>query len=109
MATVEPQAERIRRLAPDAIRMGMQAATREITLRFRGLEFARWRLGEMWFGLGDHQQLLTPERWPALEALIRQMGIHRHPLASDTKAPALPRATGNVGSETLISADPGKD
>jgi hypothetical protein len=25
----------------------------EVTLRFRGLEFASWRQGEMWFGLGN--------------------------------------------------------
>ena len=46
LATVEPEAERIRRLAPEAIRMGVAAATREVTLRFRGLEFARWRNGD---------------------------------------------------------------
>jgi hypothetical protein len=54
-----PVAERIQRLAPDAVRIGVAAATQEVTLRFRGLEFARWRLGEMWYGLSDHQVALT--------------------------------------------------
>ncbi len=105
LATVQPEAERIRRLAPDAIHMGVSAATREVTLRFRGLEFARWRLGEMWFGLGDHQELLTPERWPTLENLVRQMETHRHPLASDTRH-RLYRAQPERWLETLVAADP---
>ena len=105
LATVQPEAERIRRLAPDAIQMGVSAATREVTLRFRGLEFARWRLREMWFGLGDHQQLLTPERWPALETLVRQLETHRHPLASDTSH-RFYRAQPERWLETMVAADP---
>jgi len=46
-----PLAERIQRLAPEAIRVGVAAATREVTLRFSRWEFARWRLGAMWYGL----------------------------------------------------------
>ena len=107
LATVLAEAERIRRLAPEAIRMGVAAATREVTLRFRGLEFARWRLGAMWFGLGDHQELLTPERWPALETLVRQMETHRHPLASDTKH-RLYRAQPERWLETMVAADPAR-
>jgi hypothetical protein len=105
LATALPEAERIQRLAPEAIRMEVAAATREVTLRFRGLEFARWRLGAMWFGLGDHEELLTPERWLALETLIRQMETHRHPLASDTKH-RLYRAQPERWLETMVAADP---
>ena len=107
LAVVLPEAERIRRLAPEAIRMGVAAATQEVTLRFRGLEFARWRLGAMWFGLGDHQELLTPERWPALETLVRQMETHRHPLASDTKHRFF-RAQPERWLETMVAADPAR-
>ena len=107
LATVQPEAERIRRLAPEAIRVGVAAATREVTLRFRGLEFARWRLGAMWFGLGDHQEMLTPERWPALETLVRQMEAHRHPLASDTKHRFF-RAQPERWLETMVAAEPGR-
>jgi len=107
IATVQPEADRIRLLAPDAIKVGVSAATREVTLRFRGLEFARWRMGEMWFGLGDHQQLLTPERWPALETLVRQLEIHRHPLASDTKHRYF-RAQPERWLETMVVADPAR-
>src|ERR1700676_5495341 len=85
IAAAMPIAERIQRLAPDAIRVGVAPASQDVTLRFRGLEIARWRMGAMWYGLGDHQDVLTPGKWSALEALIRQLETHRHPLASDTK------------------------
>jgi hypothetical protein len=102
-----PLAERIQRLAPEAIRVGVAAATQEVTLRFRGLEFARWRLGAMWYGLGDRQDPLTPDKWPALEALVRQLETHRHPLASDTKH-RLYRAQPERWLETTVAADPAR-
>ncbi len=105
IAAAMPLAERIRRLAPDAIRIGVASATQEVTLRFRGLEFARWRMGAMWFGLGDHQRVLTPEKWGALEALVRQLETHRHPLVSDTKH-RLYRAQPERWLETMVVADP---
>jgi hypothetical protein len=107
LAVALPQAERIRRLASEAIHVGVAAATQEVTLRFRGLEFARWRIDAMWFGLGDRQELLTPERWPALEKLVRQMETHRHPLASDTKH-RLYRAHPERWLETPVASDPGR-
>ncbi len=107
IAAAMPLAERIRRLAPEAIRVGVAPATQEVTLRFRGLEFARWRLGAMWYGLGDHQDPLSPEKWPALEALVRQLETHRHPLASDTKH-RLYRAQPERWLETMVAADPAR-
>jgi hypothetical protein len=105
LATVLPEAERVRRLAPDAIQVGVAAPMQDVTLRFRGLEFARWRQGVMWFGLGDHQEMLTPESWPALEKLVSQLVTYRHPLASDTKH-RLYRAQAERWLETLVAADP---
>ncbi len=102
-----PMVERIQRLAPAAIRVGVVAATQEVTLRFHGLEFARWHLGEMWYGLSDHQQVLTPGRWPALEALVRQLTAHRQPLASDTRH-RLYRAQPERWLETMVAADPAR-
>jgi hypothetical protein len=107
IAAAMPLAERIRRLAPEAIRVGVAPATQEVTLRFRGLEFARWRLGAMWYGLGDRQDPLTPDKWPALEALVRQLEMHRHPLASDTKQ-RLYRAQPERWLETMVAADPAR-
>src|SRR6202158_3354968 len=100
-----PEVERIRRLAPDAIRVAVAALTQEVTLRFRGLEFARWRQGMVWFGLGDHKEILTPDRWPALEKLVYQLETYRHPLATDTKH-RLYRAQPERWLETMVASDP---
>ncbi len=107
IAAAMPMAERIRRLAPDAIRVGVAPASQDVTLRFRGLEFARWRQGEMWYGLGDRQDILTVGKWPALETLVRQLETHRHPLALDTKH-RLYRAQPERWLETMVAADPGR-
>ena len=107
IAAAMPQAERIRHLAPEAICIGVAPASQEVTLRFRGLEFARWRQGEMWFGLSDRQQVLAPERWPQLEALVRQLATYRHALASDTKH-RLYRGQPERWLETMVSADPAR-
>jgi hypothetical protein len=102
-----PVAERIRRLAPDAIRLGVVAGSQDVTLRFRGLEFARWRTGAMWYGLGDRQNVLTPEKWRSLETLVRQLETNRHPLAAETKH-RLYRGQPERWLETLVAADPGR-
>ena len=107
IAAAMPVAERIQRMAPEAIRVGVAPATQEVTLRFRGLEFARWRLGGMWYGLGDRQDALTPDKWPDLEALVRQLETHRHPLASDVKN-RLYRAQPERWLETMVAADPAR-
>jgi hypothetical protein len=107
IAAAMPFADRIRALAPEAIRVGVAPATQDVTLRFRGIEFARRRLGEMWFGLGDRQDILTPAKWSALEALVRQLDTHRHPLAPDTKH-RLYRAQPERWLETLVAADPAR-
>jgi hypothetical protein len=107
IAAVLPEAERIRQLAPDAIRVSVAAPAQEVTLRFIGMEFARWRQGEMWFGLGDHQELLTPGKWAALEKLVHQLKIYRHSLATDTKH-RLYRAQPERWLETLAAADPSR-
>jgi hypothetical protein len=105
IAAAMPMAERIRRLDPDAIRLGMVAGSQGVTLRFRGLEFARWHMGAMWYGLGDHQNVLTPEKWPNLEGLVRQLKSNRHPLALDTKH-RLYRGQPERWLETMVSSDP---
>lgn len=107
IAAAMPLAERIRRLAPHAIRVGVAPATQDVTLRFRGLEFARWRLGTMSFGLGERRDVLTPEKWPALEAVVRQLETFRDPLASDMKH-RLYRAQPERWLETLIADEPGR-
>ncbi len=100
-----PETERITRLAPDAICVGLAAGTEDVSMRFRGLEFARWKQGATWFGLGDRQEMLTAEKWPALEKLVRELETHRHPLASDTHQ-RLYRAQPERWLETMVAADP---
>ena len=100
-----PEVERIRRLVPEAIRVAVAAPTQEVALRFRGLEFARWQQGLLWFGLGEHQEILTPEKWPALEKLVHQLQTYRHPLATDTKH-RFYRAQPERWLETMVAADP---
>ncbi len=53
------------------------------------------------------RSVLTPEKWPALEALVRQLETHRHPLASDTKH-RLYRAQPERWLETMVAADPAR-
>ena len=107
LASASPETERIRGLAPDAICTGIAAGTKDVTLRFRGLEFARWKSGAAWFGLSDHQELLTPEKWPALKKLVAQLQTHRHPLATDTRH-RLYRAQPERWLETMVAADPAR-
>jgi hypothetical protein len=102
-----PEVERIRCLAPEAICVAVAAPTHDVTMRFRGLEFACWRQGTMWFGLGDHQEVLTPARWPALQKLVHQLETCRHPLATDTKH-GLYRAQPERWLETMVAVDPGR-
>jgi len=104
LATAQPEAERIRSLAPDDITVTITAATQEVSLRFRRLEFARWRMGKMWFGLGDHQQVLTAQHWGSLEKLVGQLRDYRSAQTSDTKH-RLYRAQPERWLETLVSAD----
>jgi len=107
LSTALPEVERIRRLAPEAIRVAVAGPAQDVTLRFRGLEFARWRQGMVWFGLGDRQEMLIPERWSALEKLVRQLETHRHALATDTKR-RLYRAQPERWLETIVAADPAR-
>jgi len=107
IAAAMPLATRIQRLAPDAIRVGVAPTTREVTLRFRGQEFARWRLGAMWFGLPDREDILTAEKWPVLERLVRQMESLRHPLAADTRH-RLYRAHPERWLETMVADEPSR-
>jgi hypothetical protein len=107
IAGAMPMADRIRRLAPEAIRVGVAVGSQEVTLRFRGLEFARWRMGAMWYGLGERQDILTLEKWPALAALVQQLDAYRHPLATDTKH-RFYRAQPERWLETMVATDPGR-
>jgi hypothetical protein len=94
-------------LAPDAVDAVVPPGTREVAWRFRGLEFARWRSGRIEFGLASDRQELTGANWSALEQLVRQLSLSRHPLASDRNHP-LYRMAAERWLESLVLADPAR-
>jgi hypothetical protein len=78
-----------------------------VWLRFRGVAFARWKDGRIYFGIPDQDQELTPRSRPALEKLLRELETARHPLASDTRHP-LYRAQPERWLESLVQEDPSR-
>jgi len=72
-------------LAPQAITLHPTAQSREVWLRFRGLPFARWNDGRVFFGINDAREELTPASRHTLERFLHDLEVHRHPLASDTR------------------------
>ncbi len=105
LAAARPAVEKIRARAPEAIRACVSPGTREVALRFRGLEFARWDGGAVFFGLGDERQELTQKNWKNLEKLIQQLETARHPLATDTAHP-LYRVQAERWLESIVQEDP---
>ena len=99
--------EPIRKLAPESIGVGVPPGTRDVALRFRGMEFARWHRGKVFFGLGDQRQELTERNRQELEALVRKLETFRHPLAEDTDHP-LYRAQAERWLESMVQADPAR-
>lgn len=94
----------IAQLAPRAIRVHPAPQSREVWLRFRGLAFARWEDGRVFFGIPDAREELTPSTWLALKNLLQQLETHRHPVASDTRHP-LYRAQPERWLESLVRED----
>jgi hypothetical protein len=78
--------------------------SREVWLRFRGLPFARWKDGRVFFGIADACEELTPASRPALKRLLHELEIYRHPLASDTRH-ALYRAQPERWLESIARED----
>ncbi len=99
-AALEP----IVNLSPRAIALHPVAPLREVCLRFRGLAFARWEDGRVFFGCPDAREELTPSTLPALKKLLEQLEIHRHPLATESRH-ALYRAQPERWLESLVRED----
>ena len=105
LALARPSIERIGRMATAPIEAAVIPNTRDVALRYRGLLFALWRSDGMFYGSGDPRRPLTPDRQGEFEALVRELEVHRSPLASDTKHP-LYRAQPERWLESLVAADP---
>jgi len=90
---------------PEAIETSVPPATREVSFRFRGLEFARWSEGRVYFGLGDDRRILPAGDSRQLKALLGQLSLKRSSVASGTNDP-LYRSAPERWLESVVRADP---
>jgi len=97
--------DRITGLAPEAIQVGVPPGTRDVALRFRGLEFARWHAGQLEFGLTPRRRLLVSNNWNSLKRLVRKLERYRSPDSKDKNHPVY-RAQPERWLEDTILRDP---
>ncbi|HEY7826539.1 MAG TPA: hypothetical protein VIC00_06910 [Candidatus Acidoferrales bacterium] len=110
VAAAKGAAARVRQIIPDAseaieLRAAMEPG--EAQLCFRGLEFARYARGEIFFGLGEARERLAPSNATTFERLLRSLDLHRNSLAQETNH-AMYRAAPERWLETLVLADPSR-
>jgi hypothetical protein len=79
--------ERVMSLAPGAVDAIVPPGTREVVLRFHGLEFARWRGGRLRVVPLDDARPRKSRRRATLETLVKELATFRHPLATDRNHP----------------------
>jgi len=89
---------------PHAITVHPSAQSGEVWLRFRGLAFARWHDGKIFFGGVDARQKLTSASEPALKQLLHNLEVQRRPLGSDTRHP-LYRQQSERWLESIVRRD----
>jgi hypothetical protein len=107
LASAHAEIELIRALAPNEIAASPVPGLREVALRFRGAEFARWRDGVIYFGLDDQRRVLRSETRGELKSLVRALQTHRHPGAEDMSHPMY-RRQAERWMETMVAADPSR-
>jgi len=90
--------------APQAVTLHPAAQSREVWLRYRGLAFARWDNGRVFFGTNDASEELTPASRPTLRRILHDLEVHRHPLARDTRH-SLHRAQPERWLESMVRED----
>ena len=91
-------------LEANSISLHPTVQTREVWLRFRGLPFARWEDGRVYFGIGECRRELTTTSQADLKQLLRDLARYRHPLVTDTRH-ALYRAQPERWLESLVRED----
>jgi hypothetical protein len=91
-------------LSPEAIRAHALPHTQEVLLRFRGLVFARWHEGKVYFGSDSVWEELRLENEFALKQLIANLQTFRNPLADNVRHP-LHRAQAERWMQTLVAQD----
>lgn len=91
-------------LDPQAIAVHPVLASREVVLRYRGLAFARWDDGKVFFGINDMREELRPSTQPDLLKTVQKLQNYRHPLATETRHP-LYRAQAERWLEAVVRSD----
>jgi hypothetical protein len=77
---------------------------REVVLRFRGLPFARWKAGQIFFGRRSAWRRHGLRNEQELQQLIRDLKTFRNPLASDLRHP-LYRAQAERWMQAIVMKD----
>jgi len=72
-----PALDAIIAMAPKAVTAHPVAQSWEVWLRFRGLPFARWDDGRVFFGINDARTEVTPASRPSLKRLLHELEVHR--------------------------------
>ncbi|HVB34203.1 MAG TPA: hypothetical protein VNJ52_07540 [Patescibacteria group bacterium] len=93
----------IRALDPSAIDSIVVPGTRQVSWRYRGLEFARWSRGEILFGLGRSRAELGEKSWSELRRVVAELAAHRQPRGNHRDP--LFRAARERWLETLTRAE----
>ena len=91
--------------AAENIAAAVRPGAKEVALRFRGLEFARFAEGQLAIGVGDARREAGPLHAARMEALLRELDLHRNPLAHERNHPFY-RAAPERWIETLIQREP---
>lgn len=79
----QAQLESIKSLAPSRITLHASVQKQQICLRFRGLSFALWEDGKIFFGAPDAREQLNAGNQLAFKQMLHELEIHRNPLATD--------------------------
>lgn len=87
LARARPSLEPILALSPKNLTLHPSPQSEEVWVRFRGLPVAFWDDGGIHFGIADPREPLTAISLPRLQALLTDLELHRHPLATDTRHP----------------------
>lgn len=99
-----PDLEPILGAQAQAVSVHPSTQAQEVWLRFRGLPFARWKDGQVSFGTDGFREELNAATRPELRQLLKELEVHRHPLAEDTRHP-LYRAHPERWLENLVRED----
>lgn len=91
-------------MAPEAITRHAVPAEQQVVLRFRGLAFARWDEGKVYFGVTATPEELTAAAAPKLARLLGHLQKFRDPLAQDARH-ALYRAQPERWMQSLVAQD----